>query len=289
MKFAEAAEIVLSQAGKPLHFREITERAIELQLIEADGKTPWNSMNGTLRRLIRQKGDELPIVSLGDGLFALRAWGVVPRPLPGPGTPALQASTTTLRTSGTYRVQIESPQRLFPADYKWRAIIREARERLHQQPRLPLYQQAQRGLVGLLVWGLASLLNGLALLTGGRSAFAEGLAGQLVLWGAAHSVLALRAMDGIARQDMEAAAAAKAMAAANKESLETQKVWYRQVLLAGTLLGLLTMLFGLTMHNCQEEEPRRRGMGLGLLTQGSFCLVASLFNLWLASGQDTND
>ncbi len=192
MKFAEAAEIVLSQAGKPLHFREITERAIGLQLIEADGKTPWNSMNGTLRRLIRQKGDEVPIVSLGDGLFALRAWGVVPRPLPGPGTPALQAPTATPRASGACRVQITRPQYLFPADYKWRAIIRETRERLQQQPQLPLYRQVQRGLVGLLVWGLVSLLNGLALLAGGHSAFAEGLANQLMLWGAAHSVLALR-------------------------------------------------------------------------------------------------
>ncbi|MHB1295071.1 MAG: winged helix-turn-helix domain-containing protein [Anaerolineae bacterium] len=86
MNFAEAAEIILREAGEPLHFRDITQQAIDLGLIDVQGQTPWNSMNGVLRRTIHNRGAASAFVSLGDGRFALRAWGLM---LPQVETPSL--------------------------------------------------------------------------------------------------------------------------------------------------------------------------------------------------------
>jgi len=268
MTFAEAAEKILSEAGKPLHFRDITERAIELELIEVDGQTPWNSMNGTLRRLIRQQGNQVPFVSLGDGVFGLREWGLSPRDL-------IRARTASPR---------ERRQKLVPTDYKWRAVGDAIRDRLVQRPGLPLYAQVYRGLSGLFVWGLCSIVSGLVLLIGHRSPFIEGLASQFLLWGAAHSTIAFRGMGSVIQQDQAAT-----KAEFTPPQMETQKVWYQQLLLASAAVGLLAMLFGWTMHNRREDEPRQRGTGLGLFTQGSFWLVASLLHLWLANDRHTRD
>src|SRR5450756_284252 len=76
MNFAEAAFKILKDAGVPLHFREITKRVVDQSLVEVQGQTPWNSMNGVLRRLIRNQGKEAPFVSLGEGKFGLREWGL---------------------------------------------------------------------------------------------------------------------------------------------------------------------------------------------------------------------
>lgn len=46
--FKSAAKQILSQAGGPLHYRDITERALKNQLIETTGKTPWATMNAQL-------------------------------------------------------------------------------------------------------------------------------------------------------------------------------------------------------------------------------------------------
>ncbi|NLG51004.1 MAG: hypothetical protein GX552_12935 [Chloroflexi bacterium] len=268
MTFAEAAERILSQAGKPLHFRDITERAIELKLIEVDGQTPWNSMNGTLRRLIRQQGEQVPFVSLGDGMFGLREWGLAPRRLP-------QAQAAPRR---------ERRHKLLPTDYKWRTVADRVRDRLSQRPGFPLFAQMYRGLSGLFIWGLCSMASGLTLLVGHRSSFVQGLAGQFLLWGAAHSTVAYRGMGSVIQQDQAAT-----RAEASPPEMQAQKVWYRQLLLASTAVGLLAMLFGWTMHNRREDEPRQRGTGLGLFTQGSFWLVTSLLHLWLASDRHTRD
>ena len=48
MTYLEAAVEVLRQAGRPLTDAEITERAIELGLIGAVGKTPRQTMSATL-------------------------------------------------------------------------------------------------------------------------------------------------------------------------------------------------------------------------------------------------
>lgn len=55
--FKEAAKQILSDAGRPLHYREITDRAINQGLIESEGKTPWATMNAQLSVDIKQNGE----------------------------------------------------------------------------------------------------------------------------------------------------------------------------------------------------------------------------------------
>jgi restriction system protein len=83
MGFLDAAEEVLKQAGEPLHYREITERAIAQGLIETKGQTPARTMNAQLSTSI-QSG-ESPFVRVGRGIYGLAEWeqGAGEVPVPG--------------------------------------------------------------------------------------------------------------------------------------------------------------------------------------------------------------
>jgi len=72
MHFKDAAYVILKQAGTPLHYNEITERALRQGILGTSGKTPSSSMGAllytdTLKENSRfRRGDQ-------KGTFALRA------------------------------------------------------------------------------------------------------------------------------------------------------------------------------------------------------------------------
>jgi len=77
MTFLEAAYQVLKEAGTPLHFREITRRAIDRKLIETEGRTPAASLNAVLTLDIKHaKADSKMsrFVRVGRGIVALSEW-----------------------------------------------------------------------------------------------------------------------------------------------------------------------------------------------------------------------
>src|ERR1700732_1377607 len=74
MTFIEAAAEVLRQAGKPLHYKEITELAIAKNLLSHVGKTPEVTMSHRLTSAIRKDDKDIPIVKVKPGVFALREW-----------------------------------------------------------------------------------------------------------------------------------------------------------------------------------------------------------------------
>ena len=79
MSFTDAAERVLSQSGnrEPLHYREITERALALGLIRTEGRTPAASMYaqiGTENRRLEGRGDRPRFMQHGRGMVGLTAW-----------------------------------------------------------------------------------------------------------------------------------------------------------------------------------------------------------------------
>ncbi len=258
MTFAEAAEYILRQAGVPLHFREITARAMAQGLIEVQGNTPWNSMNGTLRRLIRQQGQAAPFVALGDGRFALREWPldeIPPQPRPAGGAPARSPSA---RQGVAGRITVRAHAGLVePWAFKWRAMPEQLLPLLSYRPRSAWLAQAQDGLKGVLAWGVGHLVGGLALLLGQRTSFAGGLGGQWLLWGAAQTALALRGLTEIPRQDATEPKAAGG---------------YRRLLHLGAGLGLATLLLGLMLPG-QQSGSRRHGVAVGLTGQGGFWLM----------------
>jgi len=74
MTFTEAAAEVLRLAGKPLHYKEITELAIEKNLLSHVGKSPEVTMGARLAALLKKEDKNNPIVRVKPGVFALRDW-----------------------------------------------------------------------------------------------------------------------------------------------------------------------------------------------------------------------
>ena len=74
MTFTEAAAEVLRSAGKPLHYKEITELAIEKNLLSHVGKSPEVTMGARLAALLKKEDKTNPIIRIKPGVFALREW-----------------------------------------------------------------------------------------------------------------------------------------------------------------------------------------------------------------------
>jgi len=74
MTFIEAAAEVLRQAGKPLHYKEITELAVAKNLLSHVGKTPDVTMSHRLTAAIKKDDKDVPITRVRPGVFALREW-----------------------------------------------------------------------------------------------------------------------------------------------------------------------------------------------------------------------
>ncbi len=72
MTYLEAAYAILKQSGKPLHYKEITRRALEQGLIEPRGLTPEATMGSRLYTDTKQEGSRF--VRAGRGLFGLAEW-----------------------------------------------------------------------------------------------------------------------------------------------------------------------------------------------------------------------
>jgi len=70
--FKNIAIQILREAGAPLHYREITRRAIKMGLLQSQGKTPWATMNARLSMDIVKSGNSSVFVRTDPGYFALR-------------------------------------------------------------------------------------------------------------------------------------------------------------------------------------------------------------------------
>ncbi|MBN1609858.1 MAG: restriction endonuclease [Polyangiaceae bacterium] len=91
MTFTDAAAQVLRLVGKPLHYKEITDVAIERNLLSHVGKNPEVTMGARLAALVKKGDKDNPLVRIKPGVFALREWdrSVIERGL-ADRTPALQ-------------------------------------------------------------------------------------------------------------------------------------------------------------------------------------------------------
>ena len=74
MTFTEAAALVLRLVGKPLHYKDITDVAIERNLLSHVGKSPEVTMGARLNALIKKTDRDNPLVRVKPGVFALRDW-----------------------------------------------------------------------------------------------------------------------------------------------------------------------------------------------------------------------
>lgn len=74
MTFTDAAAEVLRLVGKPLHYKEITDIAIEKNLLSHVGKSPEVTMGARLAATLKKDTGENPLVRVKPGVFALREW-----------------------------------------------------------------------------------------------------------------------------------------------------------------------------------------------------------------------
>jgi hypothetical protein len=74
MTFTEAAAHVLRLIGKPLHYKEITDVAIEQNLLSHVGKSPEVTMGARLAALVKKGDKDNPLIRVKPGVFALREW-----------------------------------------------------------------------------------------------------------------------------------------------------------------------------------------------------------------------
>lgn len=281
MNFAEAAVYVLEQAGEPLHFRDITQRAVDQGLIEVEGQTPWNSMNGVLRRTIRRHPDEAPFVSLGEGLFGMRAWGLenVEDLSEDDRAPAVAGRIIISKRAWA---QQRAGATLPSLATQLRGWSERGRVLVTRHPSYAPYAQLSMALRGLLVWGLSSLLSGLVLVLGQGSPFLRGLVAQFLAWGAANTGLAVAGLAQLGQSDTAVAAGQ-----VNRKRVNVQIERYRRLLAIGATAGALATLTGFGLRHAGQSHSRSRGAAIGLLTQGSFWLLLGTLSRWLlrARGQ----
>jgi restriction system protein len=79
LSFTDAAEFVLEQVAdkKPMHYRDITDQILELDLVNTEGKTPEATLYALILTEIRRKtkrGDTPRFVQYREGLVGLRKW-----------------------------------------------------------------------------------------------------------------------------------------------------------------------------------------------------------------------
>src|SRR3989344_5291248 len=70
--FKQAAYKVLTEAGKPLHSKEITKRALKAGYLQTAGKTPAITMDALLTVDINEKKEKSLFVKTAPSTFGLR-------------------------------------------------------------------------------------------------------------------------------------------------------------------------------------------------------------------------
>ena len=76
MNVLQAAEQVLTEAEKPLHYQEITRRMLQRQLWTPQGKTPDRSVSSSITTHIGKYGSSSRFQRTAEGVYALRRWGL---------------------------------------------------------------------------------------------------------------------------------------------------------------------------------------------------------------------
>jgi restriction endonuclease Mrr len=117
MTFTEAAAHVLRLIGKPLHYKEITDVAIEQNLLSHVGKSPEVTMGARLAALVKKGDKDNPLIRVKPGVFALREWSseTIARGL-ADRTPALERLAAAMLEAGETLVDAADEDPESPSD-----------------------------------------------------------------------------------------------------------------------------------------------------------------------------
>jgi hypothetical protein len=95
MTFTEAALAVLQQEGRPMHSREIAEKAVERGLLSHVGKTPVQTMSARLSAAVSKGNEKGAFARVRPGVFALSAWSGKSPGKPAAGPPTVKEAAKT--------------------------------------------------------------------------------------------------------------------------------------------------------------------------------------------------
>jgi hypothetical protein len=74
LTFIEAAKAILEEMKQPMHFKKITELALQKKYLVSKGKTPEWTMGARLSVDVKEKGPQSDFVRYGNGKYGLRRW-----------------------------------------------------------------------------------------------------------------------------------------------------------------------------------------------------------------------
>jgi hypothetical protein len=99
MTFLEAALKILTREGRPLHFKELTERAMTKKLLTFVGRTPEVTMQTQLTAAVK-KAPGNPFVRVKPGVFGLLRYPEVPPEEPPPPPEKAESTERPSRAAG---------------------------------------------------------------------------------------------------------------------------------------------------------------------------------------------
>jgi restriction system protein len=170
----DAARQVLTQEGGPLHYKEITHRALASRCWQPSGKTPEATLNAQLAVNIKKLGDASPFRRVRPGVFALAGAPIPADMTPAkPKTPAASKGKTFSFTDAAEQVLKRFGNRqpmhyrditakalaenmlttsgLTPDATMYAQIIQESQRRTRRGER-QRFERYGKGMVGLSIW-----------------------------------------------------------------------------------------------------------------------------------------
>jgi hypothetical protein len=111
-EFKYAAYVLLEQAGGPLHYKELTARAIRNKLLSSKGKNPAGTMYALLLRDIARNGRKSLFAKLAPAHFSLSGLGLT---MTKPSDGAKESSGAYSGKAAEYRVLMELTKRGYRA------------------------------------------------------------------------------------------------------------------------------------------------------------------------------
>ena len=158
MNAIDAAYEILRDAGKPLHYSEITKRMLAQKLWNTTGQTPWESVNARLSTDIKDRGLDSRFTRESPGVYTLNS------NLLAESLTFTDAAERVLTESGNqeplhYNVIIKlalergllRTEGRTPAATMYSAVLTEIR-RHETRGETPRFVQHGRGMVGLSAW-----------------------------------------------------------------------------------------------------------------------------------------
>jgi hypothetical protein len=130
-----------------------------------------------------------------------------------------------------------------------------------------LYTYQRRVMPILLGWGIGSIVSGLIWLLG-CSQKMRGMGSQFFGWGLVDSLIAIFAIASADRKTMLLESGEVTPGEHLQQAVQFERfVWFNALLDIGYVIG------GIRLAKRSPQEPRRRGIGWGILIQGAFLFV----------------